>query len=76
MSEEYFLHKVSAPGWTKSFTDKAKLAEELSEQICANCMCEVYGSISESVIQTDQFIEDMLSTCCGTEFDMESSTQG
>lgn len=71
MSEKYFLHKVSAPGWTKEFDNKAKVAEELAEQICANCMCEVFGVVTDHTTQTDLFIEEMLSTCCGTEMEFE-----
>lgn len=72
MSEQLFLHKLSSPGWTKRFSNKAELAEELAEQICANCMCEVFGAVTDPITQTDLFIKEMLSTCCGTELEFEN----
>ncbi len=58
------LEKCSAPGWTKQFDTDEELATELARHVCSDCKDTINNSSS---------IPDLLSTCCGLEFDYYES---
>lgn len=61
---KYTLIKISAPGWTKEFSSRVSLKEELYQHICSQCC-------TEDGITPTSSISDMLGTACGCEFDVE-----
>lgn len=73
------LYKLSAPGWTKEYTNDIDLKAELYAHICKSCR---EGNIwkgedegEEDVVLWDPVNEnsdvyDMLATACGCEFDI------
>lgn len=74
----YFLHKLSAPGWTKEFTTSEQLVEELRKHICNLCLSneEPYSSVVVDVEYDGKKylckdIPTLLSTSCGCEYDVE-----
>lgn len=70
-----FLHKLSAPGWTKEFATEEEARVELFKHICGIC-CKgdkAYNAEGELVYESDPVDEnsslgDLLSTACGCEY--------
>lgn len=68
------LIKISAPGWEKDFDSEEEARDELYNYVCHMCrqgdeMVE-YGW-DPNPIDEKSSLEDMLSTPCGCEFDVE-----
>lgn len=61
---KYTLIKMSAPGWTKEYSSRVSLKEELYQHICSQCRAE------EGITPTSS-IGDMLGTACGCEYMVE-----
>lgn len=69
---KYILHKISAPGWTKSFDTEDERKAELWAHICHMCRegTEEEG-YSEPPLDENSTVEDLLCSPCGCEFDIE-----
>lgn len=75
------LIKCSMPGWTKEFDNEAELKEELFNNLCSMCVngvreeFEVEGEqkfiYETDPVSIDSTIDEMLSTACGLEFEVE-----
>ena len=61
---KYTLIKMSAPGWSKDYSSRGPLKEELFKHICNQCR-------TEEGIKESSSIDEMLGTACGCEFDVE-----
>lgn len=72
------LIKCSLPGWTKVFEDEGTLKQQLYQHLCGICqegetMTDNEGNIvyEADPVGPDATIDEMLSTACGLEFEVE-----
>lgn len=77
MNQQIDLIKLSEPGWIKTFTNEIDLRAELYKHICSHCRegeLDDQLLLSEAVNENSS-IDDMLSTSCGCEYQVEESNK-
>ena len=73
MTYKVKLHKISMPGWTKTYTNDIDLKAELYKHICEHCR---KGEIHDEFVLWDPVnenssVDNMLNTGCGCEYEIE-----